>query len=76
MSGGDDNQQREDLLKKLLKQYNFPIFPCVHNQKVPAVKGWQEKLAMMSGKYLSGSILKNTTMGYSAVQSTTAFFSP
>jgi P4 family phage/plasmid primase-like protien len=36
-----DNQQEKELLKKILGELHFSIFPCELNQKIPATGGWQ-----------------------------------
>ena len=38
-----DNQQEKELLKKILEELHFSIFPCELNQKKPAGVGWQER---------------------------------
>lgn len=38
-----DNQQEKELLKKILGELHFSIFPCELNQKKPVGFGWQEK---------------------------------
>ena len=38
-----NNQQEKELLKKILEELHFSIFPCELNQKKPAGVGWQER---------------------------------